>query len=172
MFRLKRTNLGPKDFFFVYEKYWLPSLTFVSLVINIPHSGAILDPLHKALLAKLKIMRNFPLIMRSTLTELGGLNIHSLEISSSAQAIQHLVSLFTSDIPSNMLISTAIQYYQLEDGVEKLFLPSSYHKLHKLETSKLMTHLREFLYLYRLEGCLSTLNLLSSSCFNDATIVN
>ena len=68
MLLLKIKNLGPKDVFFGYERHWLPSLTFTSTVLTIPHSSSILNPLHKALLPKLKIMRTYALFMRSAPT--------------------------------------------------------------------------------------------------------
>ena len=78
MLRLKSAYLGPQEFFFGYEMCWLPSLSFESLVLTIPHSIAILALLHKALLSKLKMMGTFPLFMRSAATEIGGLNLSSL----------------------------------------------------------------------------------------------
>ena len=172
IFHLKNKNLGPQDVLFGYERYWIPSLIFASPVLTIPHSGSILALLHKALLPKLKIMRAFPLVMRSSPTDIGGINLRSLEITSGVQAIQHLVSLFTNKTAAKLLLVTAIEYHQLEVGVEQLFLSSSHDKLHKLATSTWTTHLWEFLHLYRLEACLTTLNVPSSSCVNDATIAD
>ena len=102
---------------------------------------------------------------------IGGLNLHSLEITSRVQAIHHLVSFFTSETPSKLLLVTEIKYDQLEVGVEQLFLSSSCAKLHKLETSTWTIHLWEFIHIYHLEVYLPTLNLPSSSCVNDATII-
>ena len=82
--------------------------------MNIPHVGSILDPLHKYLLTQLKIMCTFILIMRSVPTEVGVLNLRSLEIASGIQDIQHLVSLFTSDTPTKLLLLTKIEYHRLE----------------------------------------------------------
>ena len=64
MLHLESTNLSLQAVFFSYERHRKPSLTFASPGLTIPHSGAILAPLHKDLLSKLKIMGTFPLIMR------------------------------------------------------------------------------------------------------------
>ena len=68
IYRLKRSNLSPQCVFFGHERYWLPSLTFTSSVLTIPHGGSILAPIHKSLLLKLKIMRDFHLVMHSVPT--------------------------------------------------------------------------------------------------------
>ena len=78
---LKGTNINPQDVFFGYERYWLPSLEFAAPVLTIPHDASIISPLHKALLQKLKVMRTFPLVMRSAPAEIGGLDLRSLEIT-------------------------------------------------------------------------------------------
>ena len=64
-------------------------------------------------------MRVFPLGMRSTPTEIVGLNLHSLEIKSGVQAINYFVSLFTSDTPSTLLMKTQIKYDQSKVGIYK-----------------------------------------------------
>ena len=63
--------------------------------------------------------------MRSAPIEIGVFNLRSLEITSRSQAIQHLVPLLTRDSPSKLLLSTAIEYRQLEVGTEQLILYSS-----------------------------------------------
>ena len=45
------------------------------------------------------------------------LDLRSLEITCDAQAINHLVYLFTSCTPSKLLLMTAIEYHQLETGL-------------------------------------------------------
>ena len=84
----------------------------------------ILAPVHKALLQKLKVMRTFPLVMRGTPSAIGGLDLRSLEITFGAQAIHHLVSLFTSCAPLKLLLIAAIEHHQLEIGVTGIFLNS------------------------------------------------
>ena len=107
-------------------------------------------------------MHTFLLVMRGTPTKIGGLNPRYLEITSGAQAIQHLVSLFTSDTHSKILLVTEIECHKLEVGVEHLLLSTSYVKLEKLKTSSWVTHIWEFLRFHRIELCLSTLDLPSS----------
>ena len=68
IFPLKSTNLFPQHVFFGHEMHWIPSLTFVSLVLNVLHSSSILTPLHTDLLPKLKIMHTFLLVIHSAPT--------------------------------------------------------------------------------------------------------
>ena len=116
-------------------------------------------------------MRAFPLVMRAAPISLGGLGLHSLEITSGTQAIQHLISLFTSQTPSKLLLTTAIEYHQLEIGTETLFLNNSFSSLSLLATSTWITHLWEFIHLYKLEINLPTLSLPSTSCGNDCSLI-
>ena len=55
------------------------------------------------------MMHTCPLNMRIAPTEIGEINLHSLEITSRVQAIQHLVSLFASDAPSKLILLTEIE---------------------------------------------------------------
>lgn len=132
----------------------------------------VLAPLHKSLLRKLKVMQTFPLVMRSAPESICGLDLRSLKITSGAQAIHHLVSLFTSCTPSKLFLITAIECHQLEIGVEGLFSRRSYTFLSKLATSTWITHLWKFLQLHRLEIFLPTLVLPSLSCSDYATLID
>ena len=110
--------------------------------------------------------------MREVPAAIGGLDLRSLEITSGLQAIQHLISLLTSCTTSKLLLITAIEYHQLEIGVGDLFLNSSYSLLSSLATSAWITHLWEFFHIYKLEICLPTLVLPSTSCSNDVTLMD
>lgn len=170
--RLNGTNLNLQYVFFGYERYWIPSLEFEAPVLTISNEGSILSPRHKDLLQKLKVMRTFPLVMRSTPAEIGGIDLRSLEITCDVQAMHHLVALFTSYIPTKLLLITAIEFHQLEIGIKNLFLSSSFSKLSNIATSTWVTNLWEFLHLYRLELYLPSLDLPFSSCGNDVALVD
>ena len=58
-------------------------------------------------------MRTFTLGMRGTPVEICSLDLRSLEITYGTQAIHHLVSLFTSCTPSELLLITAIEHHQI-----------------------------------------------------------
>ena len=103
IFHAKNTTLSPKNLFFSYERYWLPSLTFASPVLTITYKGSILAPLHKALCPRLKLLA----LMQSAPIEIGELNLRPLEITSGNKAICHLASLFTSKKPSKLILVTA-----------------------------------------------------------------
>ena len=76
----------------------------------------VLAKLHAAVLLKLEVMKTFPIVIRSLLTFLGGLNLQLLEVEAIAQVIHHLVSLYSLDTPTKLLLQTIIEYYQLEIG--------------------------------------------------------
>ena len=92
--------------------YWIPAISFLSPVLTLDYDDNILAPLHKELLPKMHVMRTFPLIMRSALSELGGLDIGSLEVTTRLNAVHHLISLFNSKTPLHMLITTALELHQ------------------------------------------------------------
>ena len=73
-----------------------------------------MSKLHAALLPKLGVMKTFPIIMRTSPTFLGSLNLYQLEVETIAQAIQYLVSLYSSNTPTRLLLKTMIEYYQIE----------------------------------------------------------
>ena len=57
--------------------------------------------------------------MRSLLTFLEWLNLQLLKVEAIAQAIYHLVSLYSSDTPTKLLLQMIIEYYQLEIDTDK-----------------------------------------------------
>ena len=79
----------------------------------------ILAKLHAKLLPKLGVMKTFPLVMRSVPSYLGGLNLQLIEVESIAQAIHHLISLYTAETPTKLLLKTIIEYHQLELGTDR-----------------------------------------------------
>lgn len=60
--------------------------------------------------------------MRSALVSLSSLDLSSLEITSGAHGINHLIFLFTICAPSKALLITAIGSHRLEIGTEELFI--------------------------------------------------
>ena len=121
---------------------------------------------------KLKVMRIFSLVMRDAPVAIGVVDLRYLEIKCGTQAIHHLITLFTSFTPSKLRLITTIEHNQLEIGVENIFLYLSYSIFSKLYTSTWVTHLWEFSHVHRLKICLPTLELPSSSCGNDTTLVD
>ena len=72
-----------------------------------------------AVLPKLGVIKTFSIVLRSLLIFLGGLNLQLLEVEVIAQAIYHLVSLYSLDTPTKLLLKTIIEYHQLEIGTDK-----------------------------------------------------
>ena len=59
--------------------------------------------------------------MRTSPTFLYSLNLHQLEVEAIVQAIQHLVSLYSSDTLTHLLLKTMIEYHQIELGADIQF---------------------------------------------------
>ena len=111
---------------FEYQRYWWPLLKFVALIISFKPEGNILAKLYATLLLKLYMMKTFLVSMRFCLVELGGLRLHSLEVESIAQAINHFFLLYIVDTPARLLLKTMIEYMQLEVGITEFFLIRSF----------------------------------------------
>ena len=71
-------------------------------------------------------MKTFLVLIRFCLVELGDLLLHSLEIESIAQAINHFVLLYLVDTLTRHLFKTMIEYVQLEVGITDFFLMRSF----------------------------------------------
>ena len=71
------------------------------------------------------MMKIFPVLTRFYLVELGDLGLHSLEVESIAQAINHFVLLYIVDISTRLLLKIMIKYVQLEVGITEFFLKKS-----------------------------------------------
>ena len=79
----------------------------------------ILAKLHAVFLPKLGVIKTFPVIIRSLPTFLGGLNLQLLKVEAIAQAIHHLVLLYSSETLTKLLLKIIIEYHQLEIGTDK-----------------------------------------------------
>ena len=110
--------LKPYDILFGYQHYWWPSLKYPALLLSLDQDVNVLSKSHAALLLKLGVMKTFPIIIRTSPTFLGGLNLYQLEVEAIAQAIQNLVSLYSSNTPTRLLLKMMIEYYQIELGTD------------------------------------------------------
>ena len=73
--KLLECKLMSTDILFGFQRYWWPSLKYSALVLSLDCNSNILARLHAVLLPKLRVMRTFPIIMRSVPAYLGGLNL-------------------------------------------------------------------------------------------------
>ena len=80
-------------------------------VLSFPTDMNVLAKLHAALLPKLGVMKTFPMIIRSLPTFLGGLNLQLLKVEAIAQAIHHLILLYSSETRTKLLLKTIIEYH-------------------------------------------------------------
>ena len=112
-------HLQERNIMFGCEHYWWLSMKYPALVLSVDYNLNVLSDLHKAMLPKLKVMRTFPIVMRSVLQFLGGLNLRRLEIEVIAQSLHHLISLYSTDTSACTLLKTLIEYHQLEVGSDK-----------------------------------------------------
>ena len=125
----------PYDIMFGYQHYWWPSLRYPAPVLSFTKDSNVLAILHTALLPKLGVMKTFPIALRSLPVHLGGLNLQSIEVEAIAQAIHHLISLYTADTPTKLLLKTIIEYHQLELGTDTQLFSLSYASFGTLATS-------------------------------------
>ena len=86
------------------------------------------------------IMRTFTLVNFGTPTEIGGIDLCSLEFTAIVQSINHLAYFLTTNTRLKMLITTRIKFHQLEIDIE-FFLTTSYSNLAQLATSAWKTRL-------------------------------
>ena len=131
----------PYDIIFGYQHYWWLSLRYPAPVLSFTKDSNILAKLHTALLLKLGVIKTFPIALRSMLVYLGGLNLRSIEVESIAQVIYHLISLYTADTPTKLLLKTIIKYYLLELGTDTQLFSLSYASFGALATSTRITTL-------------------------------
>ena len=127
------SNLMHHDILFGCQHYQQPSLKYPAPVLSFSHTNT-LKKLHSALQPELGVMKTFPLAMRSAPTHLGRLNLQSLEIEVIAQAIRHLVSLYSVDTPTRTLLHAIKEYYQLEIGTDKQFFSLTFASFGALAT--------------------------------------
>ena len=77
--------------------------------------------MHAILLPKNTVIK-IQVILRSYSTEIGGLDEQSFEVESATEAINHLVSIYLSNIPVKLLLTMEIECIQLKIGLLSLFL--------------------------------------------------
>ena len=142
--KLGASNLMPYNIIFEYQHYWWPSLRYPAPVLSFTKDSNILAKLHTALLPKLGVMKMFPIALRSMPVYLGGLNLQSIEVEAIAQAIHHLISLYTADMPTKLLLKIIIEYHQLELGTDTQLFFLSYASFGALATSIWITILWQY----------------------------
>ena len=74
--------------------------------------------------------------MMSLLTFLEGLNLQLLEVEVITQAIHHLVSLYSLDTLTKLLLQTIIEYHQLEIGTDRQLFNLDFDSYSILTTPK------------------------------------
>ena len=131
-----------------------------------------MSTLRDNLLPKLKIMKTFPLEMRSDHACIGGINLGSLEATSGIQDTNHLVSLFSRRTPTPILICATIESHQIEIGIKELFLDLSHSNLHQLSMYTWSIHLWELLINNKLHLTLPGTDYPSSRCLTYNTIID
>ena len=109
--KLGNSKLTLSGIIFGCQNYWLPSIKYLALALNLDHNLNALLNLYAALLPKLKVIRTFSKAMRSVPAFLGGLNLRSLEIETIAQSLHHLMSLCSSNTSIKLLLNTLIEHH-------------------------------------------------------------
>ena len=102
--RLSVSTLKSSDILFGYQNYWWLSLKYPTPVLCLSKDENVLVKLHVAVLPKLGVMKIFPIVMKSLLTFLGGLNLQLLKVEAIAQAIHYLVWLYSLETLTKLLL--------------------------------------------------------------------
>lgn len=110
-------------------------------MLSLDNESNALARLHAALLPRLRVMKNFHIVMRSIPAFLGGLNLQRLEVEAIAQALYHFTSLYSSETPTQLLLKTLIEYHQLEIGIDEQIFSLGVESYHILSTHAWITSL-------------------------------
>ena len=90
---LKSSKLTPYDALLGCLHYWWLSLRRLVPTLSLDYKISAVANLHAAILPKLKVIRTFLIVIRSTHPFLGGLDLRLLEVESIAQLFHHLITL-------------------------------------------------------------------------------
>ena len=64
---LETSSLGPQYIMFGCQRHWCSSIKFTAPLLSAPLKGRNIDPLHEAIIPKLKVMKTFPLVKRDSI---------------------------------------------------------------------------------------------------------
>ena len=91
-------------------------------------TSSILQLLYRALLPKILVNQNYPVVMISMHSAVGGLGLGSLELEQMVEAINLFVSLFNSDTSSSKLLIDSLELLQVDVGLDCLVLEQDFNK--------------------------------------------
>ena len=94
----------------------------------------VLSILYAKMLPKLGMMKTFPITMRSIPTFLDKLNIKLLKVEAIRQLIHHLVSLYSANTATKLLLKMIIEYHQIELDTDRQIF-KLYYKVHDILTT-------------------------------------
>ena len=157
--KLASCKLNSSDIMFGYQHYWWPSIKYPAPVLSLDHDSNVLADLHAAMLPKLRVMRTFPTVMRSVPSFLGGLNLKRLEVETIAQSLHHLITLYSSDTSTQLLLKILIEYHQLELGSDKQIFSLNVDDYWELTTPTWITTLWKNISRFKLSLQLPPLNM-------------
>ena len=171
-FKLPQLPLSHQQILFGYKVYWWPSIRYMAPNLTLPLSGNVLRPLHRAVLPKLGVNRNFPLIMIPSAAAVGSLGLKSLELEQDLERLSHLDVLWISSAPSSTLMRTSLELLQLELGSVSFVLHASFQKLSCLATMCWFNSIWEFCDAYEIFPPFPDFILPSSTSTNDRDIMD
>ena len=132
----------------------------------------LLRPLHRALLPKIGVNRNFPTSMIPVSPAIGGLGLRSLELEQGLEQLSLLTGLWTADTPSKSLLTTSLELLQLEAGSSKFILHLPFHTYAHLTTKCWFTSLWEFCSTHDILPHLPNFTLPTATAPGDQSIID
>ena len=96
------------------------------LLLSLSLKSSVLQPLYRTLLPKIKVNRNFPIVITLVSVALGELGLPSLEVEQVLEVIDLMISLYNSPTPAKFLLRDSLELLQLESGLVQHILKSDY----------------------------------------------
>ena len=106
----------------------------MALTLTLSPKDNLLRPLHRALLPKIGINRNFPITMIPASPVIGSLGLCSLKLEQDLEQLSLLTTFWPNETLSKPLLTTSLELLQLEAGSSKFILYLSFDTCSHLTT--------------------------------------
>ena len=140
--------------------------------LTLPLAGNVLRPLHRVILPKIGMNRNFPTFMIPVPPAIGGLDLKSLELEQGLSSLSTLAGLWLSSTPSSILLKTSLELLQLEVGSKLFVLHTNFKKYSCLAMDCWLTSIWEFCDKHEIFSNFPGLITSSATTANDKAIMD
>lgn len=170
--KLRQLPLGHQQILFGYNAHWWPSIKCIALTLTFSPRDNLLRPLRRALLPKIGVNRNFPIMMIPVSLAIRGLGLHSLELEQGLEQLNLLTALWSADTPSKFLLTTSLELLQLEVGSSKFILHLSFNTHAHLTTKYWFASLWGFCSMHKLLPHLPYFTMPKAAAPGDISIID